>query len=80
MEGLLRNYKENLDSVEMAEPTNFSEVLVLLDKEIIQTRKEAASKKASLGFELCRGRRGEEEVGGGLHGDHDHHGRGDQVA
>ena len=27
MEGLLRSYKENLDTVEMAEPTNFSEVL-----------------------------------------------------
>ena len=33
MEGLLRNYKENLDTVEMAEPTNFSEVLVFLDKQ-----------------------------------------------
>ena len=27
VEGLLRSYKEKLETVEMAEPTNFSEVL-----------------------------------------------------
>ena len=62
MEGLLRSYKENLDTVEMAEPTNFSEVLnnslarqlylislqeILLDKTTSQTFKRFENIKVS---------------------------------
>lgn len=41
VEGLLRNYKENLDTVEMAEPTNFSEVLNYVVDDAAKRKSEA---------------------------------------